>query len=185
MSKVSRSSLWISFALLLAATPMWASVYLGSIATESGVPISGQEDIVVFNFTGPSQGCSTPSGTPICTAVTFDNVTLTINGTDTLDLGDVAPGMTESYTFPSGIYPDGAITSLSFAATLSTTTLIDDLSNNYAVDPGILEGDLPVDGSFADIVANPASAPAVPEPAFYVPGAFLVALCLARRSRVR
>ncbi len=166
---------WFIVVALLVGTPLWASEFLGSVGTESGVPIAGQEDVVIFNMTGPSQGCSTALGTPICTAVTFDNVTLTVNGTDTLNLGDIAPGMTETYTFSNGTFVDGSIMSLALAVTLSTTSLSDDLGNTYTVDAGISLSGLPVDGTYADIAASLAQMTNVPEPAYAPVMCFLLA----------
>lgn len=168
---------------MLIGTPLCASEYLGAVATESGVPITGQEDIVIFNFTGPVQGCSTAGGTPICTAVIFDNVTLTVNGTDTLNLGNIGPGSTETYTLSGGTYGDGLVTSLKLAATLSTTSLTDDLGNTFSVDANILLDGLPVDGTYAAIAASPAST-TIPEPA-YMPMVSLLALCGATATRAR
>src|SRR5580704_8010824 len=97
--------------------PIHASIaVLGFIGTESGVPITGQEDVVIYNLTGPAWGCSTPAGTPICTPVTFDNVVLTVDGR-TLNLGNIAPGSAETYAVPGGTFADGTIDSLSFFAT--------------------------------------------------------------------
>ena len=62
------------------AVPVHASVLLGLVGTESDVPIAGQEDVVIYDLTGPVFGCLTSVGTPICTAVTFENVVLTVDG---------------------------------------------------------------------------------------------------------
>ncbi len=157
---------FLSFAVLIGtfsfALPIQASVVLGFAGVESGVPIAGQEDVVVYNFTGPSFGCSTPNGTPICTGVTFDNVILDINGS-VLDLGNIAPGVTETLAYPSGIFPDSTISSLSFSATLSSSTLTDDAGHTFSVDPSISITGLPADGSLGAISTGLAS---VPEPSF-------------------
>jgi len=144
------------------ALPIHASVVLGLIGTESGVPITGEEDVVIYNVTGPIFGCSTSAGTPICTAVTFDNAVVTVNGT-ALDLGNIGPGVTETYTLPGGVFVDGSITSLSFSATLSTTALTDDLSNNYNVSSSFTLTGIPTDGSLPTIAA-PLALTSVPEP---------------------
>lgn len=176
---------WACFAACLLSVPASAGPILGAIATESGVPITGEEDIVIFNFTGPSDGCSTPAGTPICTSVTFDNASLTVNGSDTLSLGDLAPGMTETFTLPSGVFIDGSVLSLAFSATLSTTSLTDDLGNSYTVSSNISLTGLPVDGSFAPITASPAVV-GVPEPGYCgLAGMFLSAFGVWMRRHKR
>jgi len=150
------------FGIAAFALPIHASVVLGLIGTESGVPITGEEDVVIYNVTGPIFGCSTSAGTPICTAVTFDNAVVTVNGT-ALDLGNIGPGVTETYTLPGGVFVDGSITSLSFSATLSTTALTDDLSNNYNVSSSFTLTGIPTDGSLPTIAA-PLALTSVPEP---------------------
>jgi hypothetical protein len=150
------------FGIAAFALPIHASVVLGLIGTESGVPITGEEDVVIYNVTGPIFGCSTSAGTPICTAVTFDNAVVTVNGT-TLDLGNIGPGVTETYTLPGGVFVDGSITSLSFSATLSTTALTDDLGNHYNVSSSFTLTGIPTDGSLPTIAAPPALT-SVPEP---------------------
>jgi hypothetical protein len=154
-------------AALAFGSSLSAATLLGLVGTESGVPILGQEDIVVYNFTGPSQGCSTVGGTPICTSVTFKNVVLSITAgsTFTVNLGDIAPGMTESYAFPNGVFADGSITDLGLTATLSDTALTDDLGNVINVAASISLTHLPVDGSFAEIDATLVNPNAAPEPA--------------------
>jgi len=152
--------------------PVHASVVLGLIGTESGVPGSGLEDVAIYNLTGPLWGCSTPAGTPVCTATTFENVQLTINGS-TLNLGNIDPGVTETYTIPGGTFVDGTINSLSFSATLSSTVLTDDLGNTLNVDSSLLLTGIPTDGSLPSIEAALASS--VPEPSW---GAFLLGLSL-------
>jgi hypothetical protein len=157
--------LWRAFLCGIAAfaLPVHASVVLGLIGTESGVPINGEEDVVVYNVTGPIFGCSTSAGTPICTAVTFDNAVVTINGTP-LDLGNIGPGVTETYTLPGGVFADGSITSLSFSATLSNTALTDDLGNDYNVSSSFTLTGIATDGSLPTIV-DPLALTSVPEPA--------------------
>jgi len=149
-------------------------VLLGFIGTESGVPVNGEEDVVIYNLTGPVWGCSTAAGTPICTAVTFDNVILTVNGT-ALSVGDVAPGTSETFGLPDGIFADGSITSLSLSATLSTELLTDDLGNTYQVLPGLALTGLATDGSLPAIPAALALT-SVPEPANH---GLLLLVCLA------
>ena len=176
---------WFCLAGFLLSIPVSAGPIVGAIATESGVPISGQEDIVIFNFTGPAQGCSTSAGTPICTSVTFDNVSLTINGSDTLNLGNLAPGMSETYSLPGGAFVDGSVLSLAFSATLSATSLTDDMGNTYAVNSSVSLTGLPVDGSFAAIAASPAVV-GVPEPGSAALAGMSLAACglwLRRRRR--
>jgi hypothetical protein len=153
------------------ALPVHASVVLAEIGTESGVPIIGEEDVVIYNVTGPIFGCSTSAGTPICTAVTFDNAVVTVNGTP-LNLGDIGPGVTETYTLPGGVFADGSITSLSFSATLSTTSLTDDLGNNYNVSSLFSLTGIATDGSLPTLAA-PLALTSVPEPSSL---ALLVAL---------
>ena len=68
------------YGLAVFALPVHASVVLGQIGIESDVPITGEEDVIIYNVTGPIFGCSTAAGRPICTAVTFDNSVLTVNG---------------------------------------------------------------------------------------------------------
>jgi hypothetical protein len=161
------------------ALPVHASVVLGSVGTESGVPFAGEEDVVIFNFTGPTWGCSTGAGTPICTAVTFDNVVLTVDGTP-LNLGNIGPGVTETYTLPGGIFIDGSISSLSLSATLSTTALTDDLGDTFHVGSSLVLTSLPTDGSLPTIAAPPALL-SVPEPSSL---ALLMGLCLAVTAAV-
>lgn len=177
-------------ALCLSA-PAWGTpIAIGAIATESGVPIAGQEDVVIFNFTGPVDGCATVAGTPICTSLTFQNVVLNINGTDLVQLGDLGPGMTESFSFVGGTYTDGAISSLAISATLSQTDLVNDLSNTYVVDANLTLSGLPVDGSFSEIDASPAAVIGlVPEPPSLPLGGLLLSIAAtvgwARTRRCR
>jgi hypothetical protein len=171
------------FGIATFALPIHASVVLGLIGTESGVPITGEEDVVIYNVTGPIFGCSTSAGTPICTAVTFDNAVATINGT-ALDLGNIGPGVTETYTLPDGVFVDGSITSLSFSATLSTTALTDDLGNHYSVSSSFSLTDVPTDGSLPTIGAPPALT-SVPEPSPWAVLAGLLASGAALVSRRR
>lgn len=130
------------------------SVLVGFVGVEPDTPIAGEEDLIVYNDTGATFGCSTPSGTPICTTVTFNNVVLTINGTTNLTLGEIAPGAEETYTLPSGVFIDGSITSVSLSISLSNTTLISDLNTVFTVDPAISLTGVPVDGSLAQIDAT-------------------------------
>jgi hypothetical protein len=168
--------LWrgLLFGIAAFALPVHASVILGLVGTESGVPIAGEEDVVIYNVTGPMFGCLTSAGTPICTAVTFDNAVLTVDGT-ALDLGDIGPGVTETYTLPGGIFVDGSITSLSFSATLSTTALTDDLGHHYNVSSSFVINNIATDGSLPS-VAVPLALTSVPEPSSL---ALLLGLCLA------
>jgi hypothetical protein len=162
------------YGLALFALPVHASVVLGQIGIESDVPITGEEDVVIYNVTGPIFGCSTAADTPICTAVTFDNAVLTVNGI-ALDLGDIGPGFMETYTVPDGVFLDGSISSLSFSATLSTTALTDDLGIHYNVSSAFSLINIPTDGSLPDIAA-PLALTSIPEPSSL---ALLVGLCLA------
>jgi hypothetical protein len=172
--------------VFVAAIPSRADVFLGAIGTEPDTPISGEEDIVIYNLTGPLFGCSTPDGTPVCTPVTFDDVVLTINGTTLLDVGDVGPGVTETYPLPGGVFVDGGITSLSLSADLSTTSLVDDLSNSYNVNSSISLSGLPTDGTFANINGTPATA-TTPEPRTLPVLAllFVIGLTLLKIGRVK
>lgn len=180
------------FIWLFAVLPLEADqVFLGSIGTEIGVPIEGQEDIVIYSLTGPVYGCSTPNGTPVCTPVTFDNATLTVNtanGITPLSLGNLVPGVTETYNLPDGTFTSGSITSLAFAATLSLTTLQEDIGPPVSVDPSISLENIPVDGTLAGIEAT-AEVAATPEPSFSLSLAlFVFVLCFAhfwRRSANR
>jgi hypothetical protein len=151
-------------ALFVFVLPVRADLVLGAIGIEPDTPIAGEEDIVIFDLTGPTDGCSTPGGTPVCTAVSFDNLVLTINGTTQLSVGNVDPGITETYPLAGGVFVDGSITSLAFSADLSTTVLTDDLANTYHVDSPILLSGLPTDGTLADIDATLASTVPTPEP---------------------
>jgi hypothetical protein len=148
-------------ALALFALPVHASVVLGSIGIEPDTPVTGVEDVVIFNLTGPLWGCSTANNAPICTAITFENVVLTVNGT-ALDLSDIAPGITETYLLPGGEFPDGSVTSLSLSATLSNTVLTDDLGSTYDVSPSLLLTGIATDGSLPTIAA-PLALTSVPE----------------------
>jgi hypothetical protein len=159
--------------------PAHAAVLLGLVGIEQDVPIAGQEDVVIYNLTGPTFGCSTGNGTPICTAVTFDNVILTVNG-GVLDVGDVGPGSSETFTLPGGTFSDGWITSLSLSATLSTTFLSDDLGNDYNVRPELFLNGIATDGSLPEIGAAPALT-GIPEPSALV---FLCGLCVAGGRRL-
>jgi hypothetical protein len=87
---------------------------------------------------------------------------VTVNGIS-LDLGNIGPGVTETYTLPGGVFADGSITSLSFSATLSTTALTDDLGNNYNVSPSFSLTGIATDGSLPTIAA-PLALTSVPEP---------------------
>jgi hypothetical protein len=178
------SAIVFCLAMSISAIPARADVFLGAIGIEPDTPITGEEDIVIYDLTGPSFGCSTLDGTPICTPVTLDDVVLTINGTP-LDLGDVGPGETETYPLLGGVFPDGAITSLSLSADLSATTLIDDLANTYHVDSSISLTGLPTDGSLAYIEGTPVTT-ATPEPntlPALVPLFFLFGFALIIRRR--
>jgi hypothetical protein len=156
------------------ALPLHASVVLGFIGTESGVPVAGEEDVVIYNLTGPVWGCSTSAGTPVCTAVTFDNVVLTVDGI-ALNLGNIGPGFIETYTVPGGTFADGTIDSLALSATLSNTVLMDDLGNTVDVASSILLTGIATDGSLQDIAAQLASS-SIPEPSSM---ALLLGLCIA------
>jgi len=162
------------YGLALIALPVHASVVLGHVGIETDVPGTGEEDVVVYNVTGPIFGCSTAATFPICTAVTFDNAVLTVNGTQ-LDLGDIGPGITETYTVPDGVFLDGFITSLSFSATLSTTALTDGLGNHYNVSSTFSLTDIPTDGSLPAIAA-PLALTSIPEPSSLV---LLLGMCFA------
>jgi hypothetical protein len=163
------------------ALPVHAAVLLGLVGTESDVPVAGEEDVIIYNLTGPIFGCSTSVGTPICTAVTFDNVVLTVDGKP-LDLGDIGPGVTETYTFPDGVFVDGSITSLSLSATLSVTTLYDDHGGQYNVSSSFFLNNIATDGSLPVIVAPPAVPSSIPEPSSL---ALLTGLCLVGGAVVR
>lgn len=170
-----------------AVIPARADVFLGALGIEPDTPISGEEDIVIYNLTGPLFGCSTPDGTPICTPVSFDDVVLTINGSTLLDVGDVGPGETETYSLPGGVFVDGGITSLSLTADLSTTSLVDDLSNSYNVNSSFSLSGLPTDGTLANINGTPAITAATPEPRTLPVLAllFVIGLSLLRIGRVK
>jgi hypothetical protein len=172
---------WGVFFLGMAAfaLPVHASVVLGFVGTESGVPITGEEDVVIYNVTGPSFGCSTSAGTPICTAVTFDNAIVTVNGI-ALNLGDIGPGVTETFAFPGGVFADGSISSLSFSATLSNTDLTDDLGDKYNVNSSFSLTAIPTDGSLPTIAA-PLSITSLPEPSALP---LLLGLCLVGATAV-
>jgi|GEM_PF-6274780 len=149
-------------ALLVVALPSSASVILGFAGVESGVPIAGQEDIVIYNFTGPTYGCSNANMTPVCTSVTLDDAVVYVNGS-AVSLGDIAPGQTESLSVPNGVFASGTTVSLAFSATLSATTLLDASGATLYVNPLVYIAMLPVDGTLGNIVATSAAAP---EPSF-------------------
>jgi hypothetical protein len=173
--------LWRTFLFGMAAfaLPVHASVVLGFVGTESGVPINGEEDVVVYNVTGPIFGCSTAAATPICTAVTFDNAVVTVNGI-ALNLGNIGPGVTETFALPGGVFADGSISSLAFSATLSTTDLTDDFGNKYSVNSSFSLTGIPTDGSLPTIAA-PLAVTSVPEPSML--GLFLVGAAVWRSRR--
>jgi len=164
------TAVWVG--LFASALIAHGSILVGFVGANPGDPIAGEEDLTVYNATGPAFGCSTPSGTPVCTAVTFDNVVLTVNGTIQLHLGDIGPGVTETSSYASGVFVDGSIDSLSLTFSLSTTSLVTDLHNTYNVASVISLASLPVDGSLAPIDASPALVSA-PEP-----GMFPFLLCI-------
>lgn len=157
-------AVWVGFFAF--ALTAHGSILVGFVGTNPGDPIAGEEDLTVYNATGPAFGCSTSSGTPVCTPVTFDNVVLTVNGTIQLHLGDIGPGSTETSAYPSGVFIDGSIKSLSLTFSLSTTNLVSDLHDIYNVASVISLSGLPVDGSLASIDASPALVN-VPEPGMF------------------
>lgn len=177
-------------AACLSGVPLLAGVVpVGSIGVELGVPSSGQDDIAIFNATGSTYGCSAMSGTPVCTPVTFDNVQVTLNGSNVVSLGDIAPGSTDSYSINGTAFADGTVTSVSFAATLSNTALILDGTGLVNVDSGISVANVPLDGiNSAEIDANPVSLTATPEPDLIWPALvcfFLLCLAASRRASIR
>ena len=165
----------------LFAAPIHASERLGFIGTDSGVPNAGNEDVVIYNLTGPVWGCSSPSGIPVCTPVTFENVVLTINGSP-LSLADIAPGVSETYTVPGGTFVDGTINSLSFNATIAPTVLTDDLGNLLSADSFISLTGLPTDGSLASITDDVTSIPEPSSSALLGILSFVACARLARRK---
>jgi hypothetical protein len=175
--KLSAAQLWAIFILAFAPT-LHASVLIGFIGTDPGVPLPGKEDVIIYNLTGPLWGCSSPSGIPICTPVTFQNVVLTINGT-MLKLADIGPGLAETSQVAGGIFVNGSILSLSFAATLAPAVLIDDLGHSLNVVSSISQSGLPLDGSLAGIAADVTS---VPEPSF-IPLLSVLSLAACGRRR--
>jgi hypothetical protein len=119
--------------------------------------------------------------------VTFQNVVLSVTAGSTfsVDLGDIAPGMIESYSFANGVFADGSITGFSLTATLSDTVLTDDFGNVITVDPNLFWGNLPVDGSFAEIDATLVNPNAAPEPTTFVLALSAGLLLAARQRRKR
>ena len=159
-----------------------SAIAVGFVGTEPGTPIGGEEDLVVYNSTGTTFGCSSAAGTPVCTAVTFDNVVLTVNNTVSIHLGDIAPGVKETDALPGGVFVSGSITSLTFSATLSSNQLTQDSKATSLVDPAIMISGLAVNGNLNTISATTVSSP---EPAT-LPGLFvsLGVVLLAGRRRL-
>ncbi len=142
-----------------AVTAHASSIPLGLIGTEPGTPIAGEEDVIVYNNTGPVFGCSSSAGSPICTPVIFDDVVLTINGAIQLELGNIGPGFAETATYSGGVFIDGSIKSLSLTTSLSTTNLVTDLHSTYEVDSAISLSGIPTDGSLDLISARQLNTP--------------------------
>jgi hypothetical protein len=172
--------------LISMSTAARADTVLGLVGVEPGTPIVGEEDIVIYNNTGLVSGCSTPSGTPICTPVTFADTELTINGSIHLLLGDIAPGYVETDLDAGGVFAAGSITSLSLTTTLSTSVLTNDMGVTVTVDPDVAIASVPTGGSLflISVASEPVS---VPEP-FLTP--LLVILCVLpmlckSRQRIR
>jgi hypothetical protein len=157
-------AVWVG--LFASALTAHSTILVGFVGVNPGDPIAGEEDLTVYNSTGPAFGCSTSNGTPVCTPVTFDNAVLTVNGTIQLHLGDIGPGLTDSSAYPSGVFIDGSIDSLSLTFSLSTTSLVSDLHDTYDVASVISLSHLAVDGSLAPIDASPALIN-VPEPGMF------------------
>ena len=115
--------------------------------------------VAIFNGTGPTNGCSTPSGFPICTQATFLNSVLTVvdqsNNTTVIPIGSIGPSGFVSQSFAS-------VSSVSFQANISPLSLTNDLTNTFQVGPSIVFVNFP--GDPLDGLIEVSTGAVVPEP---------------------
>ena len=155
------------FSAVLSANP----VAVGFITLDYGAPIAGQNEVTINNYTGPAAagfGCgSFDSMFPVCDALNFTNISLTVqfsSGPSTVLLvpGSFGPGTFVPVNF---IFSSAAdITSLSFAATIAPTSFL--LSDNSQFEAGatvISDALIPGQNELSLLYVAPLTG-AVPEP---------------------
>jgi hypothetical protein len=133
--------------------------------------VNGTTQFYLDNFTGVTDGCSTPSGFPICTSLSisgtltfsYSNGSSTVNGTATLSApigpDDANGGL--AYAPANFLLPGTTIFSAYFSGTLTPVNFTTDLSS-FNSDGTIVSSDVVAGGGFALLTTNSASA--VPEP---------------------
>ena len=133
--------------------------------------LNGTTQFYLDNYTGATDGCSTPSGFPVCTNLlisgtltfSYSGVSGTVNGTATLSApigpDDANGGL--SYAPANFLLPGITIFSASFSGTLTPVNFTTDVgsfnSDGTAMSLDVIAGD-----GFALLTTNSASA--VPEP---------------------
>jgi hypothetical protein len=186
--------------LLLSCATAWSSpISIGGLdfsqinAAGTGTP--GSVDLYMQNNTLPGFGAG------VTDALTFSNVTLTVNGGTAVTLNDMVPGDLEIYSLITGFLIPDNITSFVFSATIGSAPLVLTLTDgtqelfsqnigaSYVAPAGqtlntAFDATGTTFGATFDIFAVPEPASAVPEPGTLVLlGLGLGGAWLAKRRR--
>lgn len=132
---------------------------------------NGTTQFYLDNFTGATDGCSTPGGFPVCTdlsisgTLTFSylNGSNTVNGTATLSapIGPNAANGEVAYAPANFLLPGTTILSASFSGTLTPADFTTDVGP-FNSDGTVMSSDVVAGDGWAVLTTNSASA--VPEP---------------------
>jgi PEP-CTERM motif len=183
--------------LLVVAGIVWAPAAFGGQVTVGDVSFlslgNGTTQFYLDNFTGLTDGCSTPAGLPVCTDLLISG-TLTysysdgsgvVNGTATLafPIGPDAANGGNSYAPSNFQLPSTTMLSAFFSGSLTPADFQTDLGP-FSSDGTVVSPDVVAGGGFALLSATTAST-AVPEPssAAIVMLGSLAFACRFRRGR--
>ena len=190
---------WFVFVALASAVPAaFCDIYVGDIFYSSN--LNGTTQFYLDNFTGVTDGCSTPGGFPACTDLSISGTLTysylaglnTVTGTATLG-GPIGPDDQNggnAYAPENFLFGSTDILSASFSGTLTPADFSTDVgpfnSNGLVVLSDVVAG-----GGYALLATSPASTVVTPEPSSYLFISFLllgsmvfVAL-LARKRRAQ
>jgi len=133
---------------------------------------NGTIQFYLDNFTGATDGCSTPNGFPVCTNLqiagtltySYSTVSGIVNGTATLaaPIGTDDANGGASYAPVNFVFPTTAILSASFSGSLTPVNFSTD-GGLFSSDGTVVSSDVVAGGGFALLSATAAST-AIPEP---------------------
>jgi len=186
---------WLVFVAFASGVPAaFCDIYVGDIFLLSNP--NGTTQFYLDNFTGATDGCSTPGGFPVCTDLSISGTltysylagSSTVNGTATLaaPIGPDDQNSGNSYAPANFLFGSIEILSASFSGTLTPANFSTDVGPFNSNGLVVSSSDVVAGGGYA-LLATSVATTVTPEPSSYSSLSFLLlgSVLVVRLARKR